>query len=633
MKAKDPNEYMSYNRINDLILEESENDPFNNYIYYFASEDNKNTSISIEFETPSEANYYGLNPSLSTDDIYDELLKECSHFASKEAIYEFAKSLEDDDLWSISQSELTKGLDQDFLVKCLLSMAQFFYIDLNLKELAQPEKFLCILDSENNNESDYRFSFYDVLDESADTESTGKIRVYGRLPDSILNKLDHENYRYVLSSKKITVLLKKEGQPFDTLYLEKEFKHLECTSEFFYNGVNIRLKKVVVSKQSNSNNSVQELKLIIERTTFGTICGFDGKSLGKSTHQENNVIGHPYLNSARQKLIKIVSDEAKLVCEFVGNLKKEACSPLKSIESLNQFLTKSIYPHYINISGNLITNDGYCIYTKRDNSVTDSGALYCSVNGVSEVMDPLVKHYHLPGADQPTIRYDRQLIQKFDGELDRESVCELGVSSPANAWSYYGFSLLGNIHGHKVDTGHFNILATKLLDNSYDNVKTSWLSAFEKKENQQLYGFKVQIHFGWFRTRISQLIELANETLQLKELIVVALYAGVRIFLIITKNLNLPEFINEMSHSVNSWIIEATFSFLFIVVFLNTKMLEHRSKKYKVKIKLCVLPKRDLKKYLKSIFKNKYDQSHPIVKLMVILHTRDKINQKINAVD
>lgn len=624
-----------YKEINDFIMDESKSNEFKNYIYYFTSEDSRDTSISIEFEEPTVKGVYGLSPSVNTEDIIAELQKEDSFFRSEESIYKYVGLEVNKDIWSIPSYDETMDPKRHLLVKSLLSMSQFFYIDLDIQRIPDPKDFLNILDSVNNNDSQYRFSFYDILSENnnRDHDCNTRIRVYGRLPDVILLRLEEKAYRYTIESENIFVSLNEDGERFSTLYLEKDFEHLQCTSDFFYNGVNIRLKEVRISKHSSGNNSIQELKLMVERTTFGTICGFDGHNLGKSTHKENNVVGHPYLHSARETLIKIVKDEATLVRDFTKKLKNDRKSQLGSIVLLNEYLAQSIYPHFINISENIVTNDGYWIYTERNSSVTDSGTLYCSVNGVAEVMDPLVKHYDKLYSDRPRLTYHvGSPSQDFNEELERESTCELGLSYPHIAWTYYGFSIMGLLEGTKVDTSHINILANKHIDCSFENVKKSWLTASEKNENRQLFGIKINVHFGRIRTFFAYFNLISNIAYNHKDIIVLVGTLATILGLVFVGNWeNVIRDITTLKLTTTS-IQDMVFKFFTVILSTGLLMNYFKTKKGRVTIHLCIVPSNRIRAYYTKIFKKRSNKSHPILYLMTALHLRDKIKQKSHNV-
>lgn len=634
---KKGNSYVGYQEINQFVLEDFANNPTHDYIYYFTAQDSKKTSITIEFEKPDHGSYFGLNPGINTDDIYEALLKKESHFSSREAIYDFAKSL-GDDLWQAPKDEKYKDLDIDFAVKCLLSMGQFFYIDLKLSSLENPQAFLDILDSQNNNQTEYRFSFYDVLDNenvlSDSASKLDKIRVYGRLPESIINALDENLYSYIVETNMIIIQDHDKGQSFKTLYEQKAFRHLQCTSEFFYNGVNIRLKQVEIEKPSVANNSAQVINLKVERTTFGTICGFDGRTLGKSTQQENNVIGHPFLSHCREKLLKIAHNESKLISELLSTLNDQPLNEIQSIQVFNHFLDQSIYPHYINISGNLVTSDGYCIYTKRNESVTDAGSLYCSVNGVSEVHDPLVKHYRRTDSDRPTIQYQLgEDTQTFDGELDRECQCELNINDPA-LWTYYGFSLIGKFIDGKPITNHINVMATKTVNIPFEQIKTAWLTASERHENKQLFGYRLQVHLGWLKAFASNIIRVILILMNSKDVIGIVLsFLGSLIgWGILTQGFQFSKIdLSSITFTLPN-VLNSLVSLVFVILSVKTLWSEFKGRKTRPTIFLWVSPAFGMERYLRKILKKKLNHSHPIIHIMTALHINDKISQKIESV-
>lgn len=200
-----------------------------------------------------------------------------------------------------------------------------------------------------------------------------------------------------------------------------------------YSGVIPRLNKVTYREPSLDNQTVEGFKLHLGRTSYFTM-----RSMG-----ETDVKNHPFMNvevdfgAYRGTFWDIISaideyeilvqneyyEEMEKVDDDYSNGKGEYSDVLgtekskekrkieKDIEILNEYLKYSIAQHNINISGNLITEDGVCLYTLRGGNIEDSGDYYCSANGGSEIYDKSVDFYrNSVEEDIPSIRYGNENV-------------------------------------------------------------------------------------------------------------------------------------------------------------------------------------------------------------------------------
>lgn len=412
----------------------------------------------------------------------------------------------------------------------------------------------------------------------------------------------------------------KVGEVFKSLY--QQYKdHLKCTSEFFYSGVNVRVKHVEIDEDSTYNANVRTLKFNCELTTFGTICGFEGHNFGSPMGIENNVLGHPYLDEYRDELKRLINHEYELT-ESLKDKLGSSSNPINALAHLNEFLAKSTYPHYVNISGNFITQDGFTPYTVRGSAVSDYLSCYCSVNGVAEVYDSAVKNYaNSISADSPSIICKPgKSTYRLDGELNRETEAELGLSQFQSEWTYYGFTLMGLLTSpYKTEVSHFNILAQNSISTTMENVRTSWLKAKERNENNRIMAYQVQISPSWLRAMGNNLTSMIATIAQHKDWLVFlsAIIAKLGVMRVTEKDfLDFSYLLSSYNQTtVLSMLID--FSLLSTAIITVKRFLKQLTRREK--IRLVHRNNINYSKVLKKILKKKFESAHPILLVMTAL--------------
>ena len=355
-----------------------------------------------------------------------------------------------------------------------------------------------------------------VLAKTWDKRS-GVFRVCGRMLDSTLSALD-EHFRFEVRTLPNDMVVldilprtQQGGADFVNLYDKKYARTYTFSGSAIYSGVIPRLCHVEYVEPQMGNEEIQQMRLILGRTTYMTMYGLNS----------SDILNHPFLNMIRENLsnscgrvvsltlreLNILFDQMEIRAqeEYWSNMSHHCGMPDAVVEDeltkedfriCNEYLAHSWNIHNINISGNLITADGYCIYTRRGHDVVDSGNLYCSVNGGCELVDSQVSFYRssVP-EDLPTIQYGSQPVY-FGGELTREAIGELGIGDTSVQWNYYGVSLMGrNLkanHGVRQTIWfHFNVLGERQCLDTFDSILESKKLAAESFESEEMFGYKM----------------------------------------------------------------------------------------------------------------------------------------------
>ncbi|SCJ27253.1 Uncharacterised protein [uncultured Clostridium sp.] len=594
----------NYKEINEFILKESKGKLHRNYIYFFKAPKAEIVSIVCEF---GNDRYYGLNPSITTTKIRNFIFDEKSIFSSEDRLFDFIRN--NDNMWNSDfNSEENRGL----FAKTLLVMASMFYLTFKFDDEYLLDEFCDIL-------NDVRVKIYKKVNKNT-------VEVYGRIPDILLNKLAKENYYFEYKDKEdkedkeIHISKEKTDSNFTEIYKCIDRTMIKCKSQALYSGVNIRLNEVIPKEVNTGNQNLQSIKLKIERTTYATICCFDNNEYNK----------HLFLEDYEEILSNIDIEEVKIQeekLEFLNNYDKINIE--KSIECLNNYLRESKYPHYINVSGNITTSDNYCIYTRRGNNTMDANTYYCSSNGVSEVYDSNVDFYkESVDEDTPTIFYDKNQERiNFNGELDRESEAELGISSFIGRWKYYGFSIMGHKTNkddiHRISL-HFNILAHNNTNFSFKDIVESSRIATERDENEDILGYKLNVYnsrYDYIKGRIKNLFEFGVNWKDVITLVILLI-----IFIL--------DIVSNEKFSLDSTRFNTLDIALSVCLIAHTiNILRNKIKDSKNMSNVNIIlnkntVERNIKKTSKKILKRRnYDNAHVILLLMNTLYLLKDINK------
>ncbi|WP_034450471.1 hypothetical protein [Butyrivibrio sp. AE2032] len=490
-----------------------------NYIHFFRPHVNKPLNIVGSFENaiklengraPSlSANSkcsFGMQASVSFNDIRDEMLGKDSPFVNKDA---FARFLQKNRNWfcidideydqrtSYSKKYSFIQYQEAFLTRCLIaSSLAFGYI---FSADGQDE----LIESLKNHPN---IIF---------TQKDNKYYVRGRISDELIN-------RY--ADTEITVFDDRghsEKKLFGELYRHDDNKDLVCFSPAIYSGVIPRLCKVLYEEPKIGNQDIYKLQFEMGRTSYMTMYAFNFENAAGGTEV---LLNHPFMQiktgKATYEEINRYFDlmEVQAQTKFYDDMTDAGHNPFSAeIKALNDYLNNSWNIHNVNVSGNVITREDICVYTKRARIMSDPGHLFCSVNGGSEIYDKKVSYYKSSvQEDIPTISYGNDPFY-FGGELTREAIAELGLSDNSPYWKYYGFTCMSGYHGKESTHAlwlHFNVLGERYCSDSFEQISIRRMGASESMENSEIFGYKLTIVnsrkekiVDFFKTILSALIE------------------------------------------------------------------------------------------------------------------------------
>lgn len=359
---------------------------------------------------------------------------------------------------------------QAFLARCILQAVRCFgvKIELTYNQKVQIDK----MDISNSISCDMELEY--------DKSKQYWLKIYG--------------YPVGNEGKKLSKILNKN---IDYFYSNKQFYHTRYSA--IYSGTIPRILKMKYVKPTESNISVGQLELMLGKTSYMTLLG-----MARYSH-----LNHPFMqflinDKISYKDINCLYDlrETNLVNEYIKeskyNLNENKKDILfKDINKINMYLGKSLAPHNLNVSANIITSDQYCVFTKRNLDMSDSKYIYCSVNGGAEIYDKNIGFYkNKAELERPTIKCSKSTIY-FSDEIQREATEELGVCDKSNNWNYLGVSVMAGKpykdSRHRVWL-HFNILAEKNCLDKLEDVICNKETALESYENSNVYGYKIKLY-------------------------------------------------------------------------------------------------------------------------------------------
>ncbi|MBE5912369.1 hypothetical protein [Pseudobutyrivibrio sp.] len=355
-------------------------------------------------------------------------------------------------------------------------------------------------------------------------EDKGTFTIFGRPSDSLITKLAYVD---------CTITSNSTTMPFSQIYKKDNQKLLKSSNPSLYSGVLPRLVSIKTAEPSTGNNTVEKMTLSLGRTSYMTIMGLHFTSGG--TYQ-SSLLDHPYLINIMLNgvsLSEINKDfdrqesflQHKLVETLNSNISYE-----DEVKALNDYLSKSFNVHNVNISGNVITGDSYCLFTKRADKMTDKNQYYCSVNGGSEIIDTSVRYYKNSNLeDIPTIDYSDAPFY-FGSELTRESIAELGDTDTSPYWTYYGLTCMSHLtDSYETDSNclwmHFNVLGEKTSPYTLEQINTMRSSASEKFESKSLHGYSITQYRTRHEYAISRLVKYTQFLQDISDIIIAVIIA------------------------------------------------------------------------------------------------------------
>lgn len=552
--------------------------------------------------------YYGLNPKIDTSCIIEAIKNK--RFKSLKSTNEFVQDNNNMFMLHAPQKDYLKPL----FIYVIIRFSTLFGINFYFHDDDTKNKF--IKDIIETNEG----LFVNNVTIKMKNENDKSIIFLGNVHNEILNILNKNKYDIYHDKDKDRLFIEKHSEKKDLIKFSKFYEDEKLLSQFlhlvqgkvFYSGVLPRLLKIERT-DSCANSDIQTLRLYIEKTTFATVDAFDF----------GDIIKHPIFNenckesnNIKNIITDIFKSEKELRDQYIFEKDEEEC--LNPEIKINNYLSNSIFTNTIAVSGNIITSDNYLIYTQRNKDMIDGGKVYCSVNGQSEIYDQNVSFYKCSVyEDEPTLKFVKGFRIDFQGELDRETVAELGISDIMK-WKYYGISVLGiNNNAENIENNkrrlHFNVLAQGETAKTLKETVISFKEATEKFENYQVYGLKLY-NFENPLELLSFKVKVLLEALVKRNALLTAVFALLYLFLELTKNKESVFFLNNLSSFLLSGSV-----LLFSITQIGRQIKEFSfSAKHKNKIE-TTCKKKDKEIMLEEIINkiSKKMKPHPIFLLML----------------
>ena len=321
------------------------------------------------------------------------------------------------------------------------------------------------------------------------------ICVWGRIPDECLHELDRNVGLVYLDERICAGALQLYKDKWCDLYKKGNEKYTNPSMPVIYSGVIPSLKAIRRKKLDYVNSGTEYLQFKVIKTTYFTMDGL-----------ENTVLNdHPFLKDYRIELRKFDECELKMAENAAVGIKNSKCID-ETIEIINGYLENSNLTHNVNVCGNVITSDNYCVYTKRHDKIYDANKYYCSANGSCEFKDSEVSFYKIPNVDCPTIEENCREFSFID-ELSREAAAELNIYDHVTNVRCLGFSIMANFPdknftSQKFVSFFFNVIGEIKTQSSLENIQNMQKQAQEEFENKLIRGFRVIIIDNSFVNKI-----------------------------------------------------------------------------------------------------------------------------------
>lgn len=445
-----------------------------NFIFFITSPQKKTEIYGELLKNPElfghECQMFGLRPEYGAEKIKELMFQNengYSPYSSYETFNEYINTHDNiNDFGSIPKIDVAtrRGL----WGRILLNSSRFFVTPLRFSSLIQLQYYAPIISK----------ILKDYVNIEPDTENY-ILKITGRIPDKCLLELD----------RSIGIRYKKHGiyigsralytDKWSSLYESKNKNYTFPKTPALYSGVIPNLVHISFQNTNKiANENVEYIKFECTKTTYFTMDGL-----------ENNLLNnHPFLSNYKTSLSDNDKNELLLEQTCIENLRVSS-SINEMIQVLNCYLSKSTSLHNVNVSGNFISKDSYCVYTKRQERMYDSNKYYCSVNGICEFMDDNVELYSIPNIDKPTIEQNCKYFS-FIKELERETDAELNIAAKYNC---LGFSIMGNISKTDQDKFlplFFNIIGKTTTTYTLDEIAQLQKLAQEEFENKKVQGIK-----------------------------------------------------------------------------------------------------------------------------------------------
>ena len=417
--------------------------------------------------------YYGLKPSFNFDILvnafYDDTL------INKEALDKFLEKYAD--YFMLDYNEDKKIINALFAKTVIMMSLHYGY---NIKMDESDLDFITEVNNKINQIKKEHLEYTNYIDFD---ENKKMVYLKGR-PDPNLFVLFDYSYDFNTS----IVLKKKKDNSLNELYTKNENgpKIGLVGSNEYYSGVLTRLRKIIDDEELY-NSKTDSFTLVLSRTTYSTV----------DSLTNNEILRLPIFNEYKKYINSFNKKEYELENELLNNFDKNYND---NVGIINDYLIKSHGPFNIAISANIISDDGYLLFSLRSNDSIDSCTLYCSANGQAEFADKNVDFYFKSSyEDYPTIYTNSERID-FKGEISRECYAELKLPEFENDYKYFGISILGIDRRNKDNVEyensrmHFNVLATHNSKISFKEIRDKSKDAVESFENKDIYGFNLILY-------------------------------------------------------------------------------------------------------------------------------------------
>lgn len=444
--------------------------------------------ISIRGSFNAGEDIFGVSPKLSVDRIKAELIDAAdSPLLDDQAFGAYITHCQNQGFWGWGGNEQLQNQVSGaaLLSKCLLSMTHEFNVTIDCKSLPRLDDL-----SDRLNE---QFIYYRYSD-------AGIVQLHGRLSASQCRALSSSYYLYEVTGNKHVIVKDRADSSLTPIDWGDLYTRLSC-SHSLYSGVLPDLREVKLAGSTNANRLLSRINVQTGRTTYATVLGMGHPKLTYdegSLYSEYSLNHHPFLQPYRTKLIQLNEQERSLQAELFNKILDERDEAIIEAE-INSYLNSSYFPHIISIAGNILTMDGYLIYTQRGKEVEHEGKFSCSLTGYGEVCDDEVEFYKYSVVDDKPAIQSGDEFYHFGGEFTRETRAELGVSTSPGDWRYLGLMISGkknaasNRANNQPGTIDFEVLGQAQVNYSLDNIIKLQQESIEMDENDGIFGLKVNV--------------------------------------------------------------------------------------------------------------------------------------------
>lgn len=443
------------------------------------------------------------------------------------------------------------------------------------------------------------------------------LTIHGCPCEQFLSLLRKYKFTKPNGQKSLVISDKEDDMSIDAVYANRE-NIILTNGDVFYSGVLLRTLHIEERNSWHSNRDLTSVCLHYERSTFATVFALD-----------NNLTDHPVLKNDRAIIAAFFNyDDNCKIKNLNKPIEDGVAGRKKLLTEINEYLKHSYNVNQVGITGNIISSDGFLLYTERGAVSIDSKKLYPSVNGNAEIADESVEFYNdSADVDFPSMHITSS-HNSFGAELCRETEAELNLSLSNNLWKCYGLIISGIL---PKDTSiepdylpryrrlHFNILFEQKTDLSLDKIRELQFASTESYENECVYGLQIKTYKSNFY-RFKKLVDAGVRKFLTWRLVITNIFTLALFILTLTTNgLSLHDSLKDWST-----ITSATFAIL-ITIMTSVDIVKwfkkrHQRAKYQKASYLILDENLDKKidKLLEQIFKNR--TYHPVSYLALKLY-------------